>query len=80
MTLQRAYQVIELLKNETTNTSEIKVYTNFLDVLTKLKGREFSKDDIQSIETELNSLTLDSNPEDRKNHVKKQFKEFKKRS
>ena len=77
MTLQQAYNVIERLKNETTNTSEIKVYNNFLDILTKLKAREFSKDDIQSIETELNSLVLDLNPENRKNYFKKKLKEFK---
>ena len=73
MTLQNAYKIIERLKNDTANTSEIKVYNNFLDILTKLKGREFSKDDIQSIETELNSLTLDANPKD----SKKLLKEFK---
>jgi len=77
MTLQQAYKVIERLKNETTNTSEIKVYNNLLGILTKLKAREFSKDDIQSIETELNSLVLDLNPENRKNYFKKKLKEFK---
>ena len=77
MTLQEAYNFIESLKNDTMNTSEIKVYNNFLDILTKLKGREFSIGDIQSIETELNSLALQSNLENRKKHFIKQLKKFK---
>ena len=77
MTLQETYNVIEILKTEATNTSEIRAYKNFLDILTKLKGRDFSKDDIQSIETKLDSLILDSNPENRMKHFKKQLKIFK---
>lgn len=77
MTLQDAYKFIERLKNDTTNTSEIKVYNNFLEILTKLKSRVFSKDEIQSIETELDSLKLQSNPEYRKKHFNKLLKEFK---
>jgi len=77
MTIQETYNFIESLKNETTNTSEIKVYKNFLDILTKLKGRKFSLGEIQSIETELDRLNLDSNPENRKKYFNKLLKEFK---
>ncbi len=77
MKIQEAYNFIESLKNEITNTSEIKVYKNFLDILTKLKSKEFSKDEIQSIETELDSLTFESNPESKKIYFNKQLKEFK---
>jgi len=67
MTLQEAYNFFESLKIETTKKSETKVYNKFLDILTELKSREFTKDEIQSIETELESFNLKSN---RKNNIK----------
>jgi len=78
MTLQEAYNIFESLKTETTNKHEIKVYEKFLHILSKLKIREFSKDEIQSIETELDRLNLKSNPGDRKKHVKKALSKFEK--
>ena len=53
-----------------------RVYFNFLHILSELKIREFSKDDIQSIETELDSLKLESNPGNRKKYWNKRLKEF----
>jgi len=78
MTLQAAYNLFESLKNETTKKSEIKIYKKFLYTLTELKNREFSKDEMQSIETELDSLDLESNPENRKKYFKKVLSKFEK--
>ena len=78
MTLQEAYNFFESLKTETTKKYEIKVYEKFLHILTELKNREFSKDEIQSIETELKNLNLDSNPEKRKKYFKKALGKFEK--
>ena len=78
MTLQAAYNFIESLKTETTKKSEIKVYEKFLHILSKLKIREFSKDEIQSIETELDRLNLKLNPERRKKYFKKALSKFEK--
>ena len=78
MTLQKAYNFFESLKTETTKTSETKVYEKFLHVLRELKNREFSKDEIQSIETELDNLNLKSNPENRKKYFKKALRKFEK--
>jgi hypothetical protein len=78
MTLQEAYNFFESLKTETTKKSEIKVYDRFLHILNELKIREFSKDEIQSIETELESLNLESNPENRKKYFKKALSTFEK--
>ena len=78
MTLQEAYNIFESLKTETTNKHEIKVYEKFLHILSKLKIREFSKDEIQSIETELDRLNLKSNPENRKKYFKLTLSNFKK--
>ncbi len=43
-----------------------------------MKIREFSKDEIQSIETELGNLSLKSNPENRKKYFKKALTKFEK--
>ncbi|MGD9899813.1 MAG: hypothetical protein AB7T22_11880, partial [Calditrichaceae bacterium] len=78
MTLQEAYNFFENLKIETTNKSEIKVYEKFSHVLSELKSREFSKDEIQSIEAKLDSLNLESNPEKGKKFFKKVLIDFEK--
>lgn len=78
MTLQEACDFFESLKNETTKKYEIKVYEKFLHMLSKLKNREFSKDEIQSIETELDRLNLESNPGNKKKYFKKALSTFEK--
>jgi len=78
MTLQEAYNFFESLNIETTDKTEIKVYEKFLHILTGLKNREFLKDEIQSIETELDSLNLESNPGKRKKYFRKALSNFKK--
>lgn len=78
MTLQDAYNFFESLKIETTIKSEIKVYEKFNYILSKLKIREFSKVEIQSIEAELESFNLNSNPENRKKYFKKVLTKFEK--
>ena len=71
MTLQEAYNFFESLKIETTKKSEIRIYEKFLHILSELKNRDFTTDEIQSIETELDSLNLESNPENRKKYFGK---------
>ena len=71
MTLQEAYNFFESLKIETTKKSEIRIYEKFLHILSELKNRDFTTDEIQSIETELDSLNLESNPENRRKYFGK---------
>lgn len=78
MTLQEAYNFFESLKTETIKKSEIKVYEKFIDIISELKVREFSQDEIQSIETDLDSLNLASNPVNRKKYFKKALGKFEK--
>ncbi|WP_034058801.1 hypothetical protein [Lacinutrix jangbogonensis] len=78
MTLLGACNFFERLKKETTNTSEIKLYVKFLAILNKLKERTFSKEENELIETELNRLQLNSNPENNKKHIKKALNAFEK--
>tara|TARA_Y100000385_G_C12991216_1_gene592890 strand:- start:219 stop:671 length:453 start_codon:yes stop_codon:yes gene_type:complete len=78
MTLLEAYNLFESLKTETTKKSEIKVYEKFLHILSGLKIREFSENETQSIETELDSFNLSSIPENRKKYFKKALSKFEK--
>jgi len=78
MTIQETYNFIESLKNDTTKKPEIKVYEELLHILSRLKIREFSKNEINSIETEIDSLNLQSKPENRKKHYKKALSKFQK--
>lgn len=50
MTLHEAYNFLKSLQIEKAQKSEMKVYEKLLHILTELKLREFSKDEIQSIE------------------------------
>lgn len=76
MTLQEAYNFFESLKIESTKKSETRVYEKFLHVLSELKNRDFSKDEIQSIEAELDRLKLASNPGNRKKYFGKALNKF----
>ncbi len=78
MTIQEANIFFESLKTETTKKHEIKVYENFLQILAGLKTRAFSKDEIQSIEKELDALVLESSPSNRKKYFKKALSTFEK--
>ncbi|PLX02776.1 MAG: hypothetical protein C0595_09630 [Marinilabiliales bacterium] len=76
MTLKETNNFFESLKNEATNKSEIKIYNRFLQIISELKKRDFSKDEIQLIETELESLNLESNPKNRKKYFRKARNKF----
>ncbi len=78
MTIQEANNFFESLRTETTKKYEIKVYKKFIHILNELKIREFSKDEIQSIETELDSLNLKSNPENKNKYYNKALSKFEK--
>lgn len=77
MTIQEAYNIVENLKNKNANKSQIKAYSSFLEILSKLKGRDFSEGEIKSIETELDNLTLTSDLAENKKNFKKILTDFK---
>ena len=76
MTLKNTLNFFESLKRETTKKSEIKIYEKFIEILKKLENREFTTDEIQSIEVELDSLQLKSYPENRKKFFKNTLSKF----
>ncbi|MEQ8238772.1 MAG: hypothetical protein RIA69_06150 [Cyclobacteriaceae bacterium] len=79
MKLQEAANLFERLKNETTKKSEIKIYQNFLQVLAQLEKREFSKDEMQTIESELDGLQLSSHTRNRKKYFGSAYRAFEKK-
>lgn len=78
MTLNNTIKFFENLKSESTKKSEIKVFMKFIYVLTQLKSREFSIDEMQAIEMELDSLNLESNPKNKLSYYKKAYAKFEK--
>ena len=76
MNINKATLFFESLVSESTKKSDIKVYEKFLHILNGLKFREFSKDDIQSIEAELESLNLSSSPSNKKRYFSKRLSQF----
>ena len=78
MTLVETYNFFKSLKTETTKKSKIKVYDKFMYILTELKNREFSEDEIQSLEIALDRLNLKSNPENSIKFFKKALNTFEK--
>ena len=76
MALKNAIIFFESLKTKTTKKSELKIYEKFIYTLTELEKRAFTTDEIQSIEAELESLHLNSNPENSKKFFKKAFSKF----
>ena len=78
MTLQDAAAFFERLTKQTSNKNELKLYAEFIHVLSQLKSRDFSKDDIQSIEAELDRLNLREDPEKGKKYFRKALINFEK--
>ena len=66
----------ELLK-EANNKRELRVYKNFSAILTNLKSRNLSEDELLSIETELKMLDLKSNPDNKRKYFNKRLSAFK---
>ena len=78
MTLQEAIVLFENLKKENSKKSEIRLYEKFLQILTALKNRKFSEEELENIELELDGLDLNSSPGNRKKYFRKALTEFEK--
>ncbi len=66
------------LVSETTEKSEIKVYRDFIKILVNLEKRSFTKSEVQSIETELDALSINSAKTNKIKQLKKSLQQFKK--
>lgn len=78
MTLKNALNYFDSLVSETSKKSEIKVYQEFIHIISSLGERDLSETEIQSIETTLDELRLNSLNADNKKYFTKALQRFKK--
>ena len=78
MTINDTIKFFESLLIQTNKKSEIRIYENFIAILSDLKNKDLSDEQLQSIEVELDNLKLKSNPENKKRYFSKKLAEIKK--
>jgi len=78
MTIKNAIDYFQSLVFKTRNKSEIKVYKEFIWILTRLEERDLSAPEIEAIEAELKRLQLDSTVAHNKRFYKKALAQFEK--
>lgn len=76
MKISEASYFFTSLISKTDKKSELKVYKKFANILSDLKTRNFTPEQLQSIENELESLDLKANPENRKKHLNRKLSKF----
>ncbi|MFT5764373.1 MAG: hypothetical protein ACI8X3_001804 [Saprospiraceae bacterium] len=77
MTINEAYNFFKSLRTETDKKSEIKIYGNFIGILSDLENRDFTEEERQSIEKKLDHLVLKVNPKNRRKYFKNTLNKFK---
>lgn len=78
MKLKNAKIFFENLQTETNGKSELKLYREFIQIITSLEKKNLAENEIQAIELELDNLNLKSTPENRKKYFTKAMNDFKK--
>jgi len=78
MTLKNALNYFKNLVSKASKKSEIKVYQEFIRIITELEKRDLSETEIHSLETTLDTLGLNSANTNHKKHFNKALKRFKK--
>ena len=78
MTLNIAINFFKNLNRQTQKKSELKIYKEFIDILSDLENKGLFDKEIQSIEAVLSNLELTLNTENNKKHYKRKLNKFKK--
>jgi len=76
MTLIEAINYFNDLLKQTDKKWEAKMYRGFLDVLSNLKSRGLTEQEVKSIESKLDELDLKSVYKGRKRHLRQKFSKF----
>jgi hypothetical protein len=77
MKINEASDFFESLINKAGKKSEIKIYESFVGILSDLKNKNLTENQLQSIEEELDGLELNSNPGNKKKYYRKKLSGFK---
>ncbi|OIQ27061.1 MAG: hypothetical protein BM564_13410 [Bacteroidetes bacterium MedPE-SWsnd-G2] len=76
MKINKTLNVFLNFKNDSVEKNEIKIYDKYIAILSDLKHRDLTQTHIQLIEAELDTLNLNTNPDDRKKYYKQKLSEF----
>lgn len=76
MSINETVNYFRNLVNGTVKKTEIRLYEKYIAVLSDLKNKQLSEDQVASIETALNELKLDASTGNRKKYLGKQFDKF----
>lgn len=76
MNIIEAIHFFERLLSETQNKHELKIYKNFIILLSNLKNRNFNETELLSLEDKLKSLNLNLNTENKIKYFSKKLIEF----
>ena len=77
MTINNATNYFETLLSRAIKKSEIKIYENFIGILSELKNRNLTEEQLRSIEVELGILKLKEIPENKKRYLRRKLNKFK---
>jgi len=78
MTINNTIIFFKSILTQTIKKSEIKIYENFIGILSDLKNRNLTKEQLRCIEEELENLKLKEIPENRKKYFRRKLNEFQK--
>ncbi len=76
MTINKTVNYFRNLVAGTVKKTEIRLYEKYIAVLSDLKNKGLSEDQLTSIEATLHELKLDANSSNRKKYLGKQFEKF----
>ena len=77
MTIIEASEFFKRLLKETSNKREIRVYKSFIGILSNLKSRDLSDDELLTIQNEIETLNFKSSPENKRKFYSKKLNVFK---
>lgn len=76
MKLSEASYFFTSLISKTDKKSELRIYKKFANIISDLQTRNFTPEQLKSIEDELESLDLKAKPENRKKHLNRKLSKF----
>lgn len=77
MSITDAIDFLKKLSEETNNKRELRIYKDFITILSNLIDRNFSEEQVLQIENEIETLNFKSNPENKKRYFNKKLTAFK---
>ncbi|AXG73798.1 hypothetical protein DVK85_05925 [Flavobacterium arcticum] len=77
MSLDETSQLLNTLLSQTHKKTEQKVYTNFIGILSALKKKNLTENQLLLIQEKLSSLNLNAIPEKRRKYYSQKLHEFK---